>query len=1121
VYDWWEALWLAGGRLLQTMGLWRAVLQRIRADWPVVLAAALLLACATTLLATGTLYGETVALGGLRRAITAAPPADRVLVVVTTGRPADVAGIDSVITAEVGRAMAATGGEVERVARSGSFAPAGVDPGEVRTLTALASYGGIARHAGLVEGDWPLAGRDPIEAVLSEGAARSLGLQIGDGISLANRLDPSTVVEIIVSGIFRPDPADPYWAGDPLELTGVAELDQFTTSGPFVVSEEDLFGRGLGDRFEIQWRGVPAIDALRLNDLDTLRRDIELLDDRIEAALPGNRQFRVSAALPGILADVGRSVLVSRSGVMLLTIQFAVLAGYAVVLVGGLLLERRRAEVALLRSRGAGSGHLVAMALGEGLLLAVPAAVAAPVLAVAIVSLLGEIGPLAGVGVTRVVEVSPMVVAVAAGAGLACVAALALPVVTSGMSLAGVRAAIGRQAGRTLPQRLGIDLLLLVLAGVALWQLRAYGAPLTRNARGILGVDPLLVAAPSIGLLAGAVIALRVVPRIAELAETLLARGRGLVAPLGGRQLARRPLRYTRAALLLMLAAGLGTFASAHAATWTRSQADQAAYQAVSDLRVVVSDYPDLPPWGVGSAYRAIPGVAAATPVERHGIDAGPQVRGGPLVAVDAARAGSLMTFPAGSGNEGTRAMLAALAVEPGGTPFLLPGEPQRLSIVVESRLTVVEFVPDGVPPPAEYQAIRGHLVLLDGDGRIHRLDGGTARFATAVPGAPQRIEVQLGTAVGGLAVRPAYPLRVVGVELEIMPGQGRWGFGGAIDLVSVEASGSEAGDDWRSIGLEPRTAGWSWLRTSASERQGAYKPPSDNPWQINITEPGIRDSLIYETTTFRLFTAPATPVPMPAIVGQRFLELSGARVGETVGATIRGIHFDIAITGVVPEFPPLDPEQPFVIVNASALDLARYAAVGQVVAAKEWWLRVADGREPDVVAALGAGPYAADRITARAALARTLSTEPVSLGVIGVLGLGAIAALVFAGIGFVVSATVSTAERVGEFALLRALGLSGRQLSVWLSLESAFLLVVGLVAGSLLGLLLAWLVLPFATLTETGALPVPTPVVVVPWQAIAPTWALAVALLLVTVVIVRRQLPAMKISGVLRGRDE
>ena len=80
--------------------------------------------------------------------------------------------------------------------------------------------------------------------------------------------------------------------------------------------------------------------------------------------------------------------------------------------------------------------------------------------------------------------------------GLVALVALTIPTLASGVSIAGVRAAVGRQAGRTLPQRLGLDLALVVLAVIAMLQLRLYGATLTRNARGTLGVDPLLVAAP-------------------------------------------------------------------------------------------------------------------------------------------------------------------------------------------------------------------------------------------------------------------------------------------------------------------------------------------------------------------------------------------------------------------------------------------------------------------------------------------------------------------------------------------------------------------------------------------------------------------------------------------------
>ena len=104
-------------------------------------------------------------------------------------------------------------------------------------------------------------------------------------------------------------------------------------------------------------------------------------------------------------------------------------------------------------------------------------------------------------------------------------------------------------------------------------------------------------------------LAIRLVPRLAELAERLLARGRGLVPALAGRQIARRPLRYTRAALLLILAAALGTFASAHAATWTRSQGDQAAYAAGADLRLEPGPRSAIPAVDLGGALRAVPGV--------------------------------------------------------------------------------------------------------------------------------------------------------------------------------------------------------------------------------------------------------------------------------------------------------------------------------------------------------------------------------------------------------------------------------------------------------------------------------------------------------------------------------
>ena len=765
--------------LLRSAGLWRALMHRSRSDWPVVLAAAMLLVCATVLLAAGAVYGDVVALGGLRRAVLEAPPPNRVVLIGSTAAPADVATIDEVVTEQSVAVLGPGGGEVGFVIRSGGFVRSGFDPADPGGLTRLASYRAIEDHAELASGRWPAEGKTPFEAVLSEGGAAALRASLGDRLALTSRDDPSLSIDVEIVGTWRPDRADPYWISDVLELDGVETRGPFTTSGPIVVAREDLVRRLGARELDLEWRAIPAVEGLRVDGLTALRTDLLTLQERLrDARLPG-RSLRVTSELPAILAATDRATLVSRSGVLLLTVQFAILAGYAIILVAGMLIERRRIEVALLRSRGASTLHLTAMAFGEALILAVPAALVAPWLAVGVVQLLGTVGPLADAGIAAGAVVDGGVMTVAAIAAAACVVALTLPSLTSSGNPAGVRARLSRQVGRTLAQRLGIDLVLVVLAAVGLWQLRLYGSPLTENARGALGLDPLLIAAPGVGLLAGGIVATRIVPRLAEIAERVLSRRRGLVAAIGARQLARRPLRYTRSALLLMLAAALGTFAASDAATWTQSQADQATYQAAADVRVVTSDYSDLPSWVLGPAVRSIEGVEAATPVVRGSLDVGRALRDGQLLAIDPATAPGLVNLPADEAASGLPALLGRLAEErPDIRSVELPDDARRLAIVLDADLRgdpEQGFNPDGVPVeiPADWEGISAAAVLEDADGRLHRISGGSGRFV----GEGQRIVIPLTQLIADAPVSFAGPTRLQGLELVL---------GGPADAIAI-----------------------------------------------------------------------------------------------------------------------------------------------------------------------------------------------------------------------------------------------------------------------------------------------------------------------------------------------
>ncbi|HET9615333.1 MAG TPA: FtsX-like permease family protein, partial [Candidatus Limnocylindrales bacterium] len=555
-----------------SLGLWRLASGRIRADWRFLAGVWLLLACATTLLAAGVVYGDAVAVGSLRASIRGAPAANQGVSVESALSPAEVAAADERVRSAIGAALAPAASPTIALLRSGSLVRAGAaaSGSSTPTLTLLESVDDLPSHATLVDGRWPEPNQDPVEAVVSRAAAATLGVRIGDRVPLGDASVPGAdpnhpVVTLVVVGIDEPVAADPAWAGSALELTGSGRLNGSSFEGPFLASPADLLEPGRFARVDATWRATLDLDRTVADDIEPLRAHLTALPDAVHGAFPAGRSVAVNVGLKGLLDGVDRSLQVARGAVFLLTLQFAVVAVYAVLLVAGMLTDRRRPEIGLLRSRGASTAHIVTLAFGEAVLLAVPAAAAAPFLATGLVRLLGAVGPLSTTGAVGNATITPSVVTAVAITGLIAALVLTLPALAAGAEVAGIRAVLGRPIARTFAQRLGIDVALVVVAGLAIWQLRTYGAPLTRTANGSLGFDPLLIAAPAFGLVAGGVLATRLVPRLGEAGERVLDHGRGLVSPLGARQIARRPLRYTRAALLLMLSAALGTFGAVYA----------------------------------------------------------------------------------------------------------------------------------------------------------------------------------------------------------------------------------------------------------------------------------------------------------------------------------------------------------------------------------------------------------------------------------------------------------------------------------------------------------------------------------------------------------------------------
>jgi hypothetical protein len=1080
------------------MTLIRSVLKRSMADWPVVVGGWLLLLCATTVIAAGALYSEAVAVEGLRRTIETAPPADRNVLVWTSGGR-DAGALDASVTALLRPIVDANGGEISRVARDSWLRPADGGP-PIDNMTGFAGHDALAAHARLADGRWPEPGGNPIQGSLAVSVAREAGLVVGDRLRLVDPRDPARILEVQLTATWEPVPGDPYW--HTIDGDEARSLD--AGRGPIVVPLQDVIAVG-GSRLGFEWRVLPSSAGLDIADVAPLQRAIETLQSRITAAAP-SATFTVRSGLPPLLDATGRAVLVSRGGVLVLVAQFAILATYAISLVAGILLDRRRAGLALLEARGAGIRQTGALALGEAVLLALPTVILAPILSVALVRALGALGPLAGTRIGAEAVLGPLPVAAALVAVGAGIAGLVIPALLPRGATAGMRAAINRPSSRTLPQRLGLDLALVALAAVGLWQLRLYGALLTRDARGALGIDPLLGAAPAMGLLAGGVLAVRIVPRLADLAERALLRRSGLVLSLGAQQVARRPLRYTRSAMLLMLAAALGTFAALYAATWSRSQIEQGAYRSAADVRVIGSAAQGREGTDPGALYRGIDGVLRVTSVVRQPIDLGRSLRGGELVAVAPESVSELHAIPPSGALPDWHALAGLLTDARPTNGVALPDG--SLAIVVDLDTQLAVEGGGGRPPDLSATAL-----VLDAEGRILRLGGGDVEADAAA----QRVEIPLDRSDGERPLVLSAPLRLLGIEL-VAPAPDA-PVTGSFELQSIDAVSGTDRTETRLF--EPGADGWSWT-WGAGAALTPLPPLEGEPGTIRVGEPGL--PLIGgepgATTVFRLWMAPQLSPALPVVAGRSFAERIGATIGDVLNASAGGQVLAIEIVGIVDAFAPLDPTAPFVLVDAGTLDALRFTETGQPMPTAEWWLDTTDGAEAAVLAAVRALPVATENVLGREELARANATDPLGLGIIGALALGAIAAALVGAIGFLVSASISTSERLDEFAILRALGLSSGQLTAWLTAELAFLLLLGVAFGAGLGIALGWLVLPFATLTTTGLPPVPEPAIVVPWDVLLPLYGLVVALLVVTLLIIRRQLATVRIGEVLRGQE-
>lgn len=969
----------------------------------------------------------------------------------------------------------------------------------------------------------PADGSTPEFQVAVSAKAAANKLQVGDHLLLGDLFDdcerhparpdqppdppctPHTVVQrtvpAVVTGLVEPINAnDPFWAdGDNAYFAATPASDSNGPGVPIFMPFATFTGP-FADRFpdywpQQNWYAYADIGKLTRDNYQRARNDLDALRDDVEHA-----GLLSSSSIPSALDEFSRQLTYDQAPLVILLLQIAGIALFYVAIVAAMAVERQQPEIALLRSRGASAWQILAVYLLEGLVLGVPAALLAPFLGAAFTRLLGLTPTFHAVTGGHLIpaQISPASFALGAlGAALSILAMLLPAFFASHFSGVTLRRQVGRPRP-ALAQRYYLDLGLLGVCGVLLWEMDTRGSVFKPGAAGGLSSDPLLLLAPALITLALAVLVLRLYPIVLRAAARLFAAGAGVTVVLGLWQMTRNPAQYTRLGLLLMMGIAVGGYAASYSGTTNRSYRERALYAAGVDLRGAQSGNGYDQPARADAAFKAVPGVAAASGAVRMDADFGTagtardQLR---LLALDPAAGRSMLWYRPGLSHDSLDTLMSDLGLPTQEIGKPVPGEPVSISLWAN--------------PTLARENVTAWARFRQADGRYEMYELGKLDFTGW-----RQMTAQLNT----VGARPAFPVSLVAIVLTQPSSQLNAKRDPAyFDDVSVtQADGqTQAIEDFEGL------SGWSAAAAVGSDTD-AVSISSD------VRHGGSR-SLRFDfrtgtNTDLRAAYVNDPNVPLPAIISRAFVQRTGLQVGGVTNIIVGDHVVPIRVTAIADLFPSLDPGRgPFVILNRAHLfEWLNRLTPSAAAVINEIWLQAAPGADRQaLLRTLQSPPYQMTGITDLGTELKLNGADPlIASGGSGILLIAFIAALVLAAGAFIVSLYTSLRRRRVEFAVMAALGLGRAKVFAMLAFEYAAVAVVGAGAGLWLGLGISRLMLSFLDVTPSGNKVVPPFVLVTNWSMIGAALGGLALLVVASIAIASRSYTAASESAVLRNTE-
>jgi len=285
----------------------------------------------------------------------------------------------------------------------------------------------------------------------------------------------------------------------------------------------------------------------------------------------------------------------------------------------------------------------------------------------------------------------------------------------------------------------------------------------------------------------------------------------------------------------------------------------------------------------------------------------------------------------------------------------------------------------------------------------------------------------------------------------------------------------------------------WNVLRVAAES-------PADVLRATELSAGGGAGSLLFSWSDGSPLTARGIfhggkPKALPVLASRSFVQSTGHQVGDSFDVSAVGLRIPIKLTNTIELFPTMtSPSERFLVADLTSL--TRYAnlgAIDRVVRPNELWLssNTTGEQRRELINDLEAvKEFSSNAIHDRSTRLEKSKVDPlVEAGWQSLLFIAFSAVLILSGVGFLVHAYVSFRNRQVQFALLRTVGFSMKQLITMVWLEHILVISVGLALGTWMGGRLGATIMPFLGHDDWGDQVIPPFAMQINWGALIITY--------------------------------